>query len=170
MPTAVSDNITVFFTERQSFLRHWWWLVLSVIVLTSGVLQWRHRQSQMAPLLTASTILLLTALLVGVFALLRIDTRLDTAGASFRLFPLGWKHLPWSEVTAAYVRKYSALGEYGGWGIKGFSTRNYAYNAAGNQGIQLELSDGRRILLGTQHPVEAHRALVQLGYAASPPA
>ncbi|MBC8084006.1 MAG: hypothetical protein H7Z21_12410 [Hymenobacter sp.] len=168
MTTPLFDNHVILFTERQSFLRHWWWIVLLLIGFNAGILLPLLTQAHMAPWLAMSIVLLLGVLPVGLLALFRIDTRLDAAGVSFRMFPLGWEHVSWNEVTHAYVRQYSALGEYGGWGVKGFSTKNYAYNAAGNQGIQLELTDKRRILVGTQRPIDAQLALTQLGYTTAP--
>jgi hypothetical protein len=60
------------------------------------------------------------------------------------------------------VRAYDPLGEYGGWGLKG-SSGNRALNIAGDQGLQLELQNGQRLLLGTQRPAEVTQALHQLG-------
>ena len=42
------------------------------------------------------------------------------------------------------------------------SFRNYALNVSGNQGLQLELADGRRILLGTRRPGELRQTLEKL--------
>jgi hypothetical protein len=67
----------------------------------------------------------------------------------------------WPEVARAYLRRYDPLGEYGGWGIKGTS-QNRAYNIANEEGLQLELHNGRRLLLGTQRPTELAQALATL--------
>ena len=57
---------------------------------------------------------------------------------------------------------YSPLREYGGWGIR-YGWNGKAYNVSGNQGIQLELSEGRRVLIGTQNPPQFLAALQSLG-------
>ena len=59
------------------------------------------------------------------------------------------------------VRKYSALGEFGGWGIR-FRRGGIAYNVDGNKGLELTLQDNRKIMIGTQHPDELKSALPQL--------
>jgi hypothetical protein len=100
-----------------------------------------------------------TLLTVGVFALLRLETRLDAAGISYRFFPLSWQRLAWADVQRAEVRQYSPLAEYGGWGIRGLSGANRAYNVAGSYGLQLTLRNGHRLLLGTQQP-DALRAVL----------
>jgi len=61
------------------------------------------------------------------------------------------------------VRKYSAVSEYGGWGIKGTSN-NRALNISGNMGIQLETKEGKKILIGTHDSEEVTKVLLQLGF------
>ena len=52
--------------------------------------------------------------------------------------------------------------EYGGWGIR-YSPfgKGWAYNVRGNQGVQLELANGQRILVGSQRADELARAIGQ---------
>ena len=52
--------------------------------------------------------------------------------------------------------------EFGGWGIR-VAGDGRAYNAYGNQGVQLILTDGSRILIGTQRPDELLGALRTAG-------
>ena len=59
------------------------------------------------------------------------------------------KQVLWSDIERIYPRQYSPLAEYGGWGIRK-GRAGFAYNMSGNQGIQLELKSGKRILIGTQ--------------------
>jgi hypothetical protein len=79
------------------------------------------------------------------------------------LFPLqwAWHSQPWTDIEQAYVRAYDPLSEYGGWGLKG-TRYNRAFNISGDQGLQLVLHDGNRLLLGTQRPTEITQALSQL--------
>ena len=48
---------------------------------------------------------------------------------------------------------YSPLAEYGGWGIK-WGRSGLALNARGDRGVRLTLTDGRRVLVGSQRPEE----------------
>lgn len=69
------------------------------------------------------------------------------------------KVIPWEEVKEVFVREYSPISEYGGWGIpfvqlavsKGLAN-NRALNTRGNKGLQLVLENGKRLLIGTQVP------------------
>lgn len=73
-----------------------------------------------------------------------------------------WRFTPWAEVRRAYVRTYAPLREYGGWGIRTFGGESMAYNAWGNQGLQLILANGERLLVGTQQPAAMQQALNKL--------
>lgn len=153
------------FQERQVFIRRWWPLLLGPVVLI-GALAWLVPAKPFHVDWPAAVAGVAVLLGVGLLLTLRLETRLDAAGAHYRLFPLqwAWRLQPWPGVAQAYVRAYDPLGEYGGWGLKG-SRRNRALNISGDQGLQLELRDGTRLLLGTQRPAEITQALSQLNVA-----
>lgn len=154
------------FQERQVFIRHWWPLLL-VPVVSVATLVWlvpaKHAPPAPSDVVAGWIIAAMGALAVLLLLTLRLETRLDAAGVHYRLFPLQWRWqvCPWAEIAQAYVRPYDPLGEYGGWGLKG-PRRNRAYNISGDQGLQLVLRDGTRLLLGTQRPAEIAQALAQL--------
>jgi len=62
-------------------------------------------------------------------------------------------------IRRVYVRTYRPIREYGGWGIRIGWSGGRAYNAYGNRGVQLELTDGRKILIGSQRPEDLAAAL-----------
>ncbi|SDL02555.1 hypothetical protein SAMN04487898_11451 [Pedobacter sp. ok626] len=76
---------------------------------------------------------------------------------------LAYKHYSWDVIDKYYIRTYSPLGEYGGWGIRySMSGQGMAYNVSGNKGLQLELNNGKKILIGTNNPTELEAALTKL--------
>ena len=147
------------FAERQWLLRHWWPLLLLPMLVVPLVLWLAPKHGSQPP----GWVFAFIGLTMGLVATLVLEVRLDASGAHYRLRPLQWRwrHIAWSEVARAYLRRYDPLGEYGGWGIKGTS-QNRAYNIANDEGIQLELHNGRRILLGTQQPAAAQAAVAAL--------
>ncbi|GAB3725152.1 hypothetical protein GCM10027594_06420 [Hymenobacter agri] len=150
------------FQERQVFIRRWWPLLLVPVVVVAALL-WLLPAKPFHADWSAGVAGIAVALGVGLLLTLRLETRLDAAGAHYRLFPLQWRWQvrPWPEIAQANVRTYDPLGEYGGWGLKG-TRRNRAYSISGDQGLQLVLRDGTRLLLGTQRPAEITQALTQL--------
>jgi hypothetical protein len=147
------------FVERQWLVRYWWPLLLIPMLLVSLVV-WLAPKHGTPP---GWWVFALLGLVMALVAGLVLDVRLDATGAYYRLLPLQWhwQHVAWPEVSRAYLRRYDPLSEYGGWGIKG-TARNRAYNIANDEGLQLELRDGRRVLLGTQRPTELAQVLAQL--------
>ena len=93
----------------------------------------------------------------------KLITRIDEKGIHYRFFPFHRKprSILWSEIQTAYVRKYDAISEYGGWGFKGGFRRKKgrAINTKGNIGIQLELKNSKKLLIGTQKETEAKKVL-----------
>ncbi len=93
----------------------------------------------------------------------KLITRIDEKGIHYRFFPFHRKQksILWNEVKSAYVRQYDAISEYGGWGLKGGFRRKKgkAINTKGNIGIQLELTDSKKLLIGTQKETDAQKVL-----------
>jgi hypothetical protein len=98
------------------------------------------------------------SLLISIFVLnFRLDTQIKNDGIYVRLFPLqlSFKFFPWNSLIKCYVRKYNAVVEYGGWGWRlGLFGKGTAYNISGNEGLQLEFTNNKKLLIGTQKPEE----------------
>ena len=96
-------------------------------------------------------------------AIVRVITDVRPGQLSVRLYPFPTKLIPVSTISEASVRHYSPLGEFGGWGMRVNKRSGRAYNAYGNQGVQLVLSDGARVLIGSQQSEQLLTALRQAG-------
>ena len=86
-------------------------------------------------------------------------THVREDGLSVKLGPFGGTHIAFDEIVRAEVRQYKPLREYGGWGIRYGFGRGWAYNASGNEGVQLTLRSGKRVLIGSQRPQELLAAI-----------
>ncbi len=69
------------------------------------------------------------------------------------------RQIPFDEIETFQARSYQPIREYGGWGIKGWSSKKIAYNVKGNQGVELELINGQRIMIGSQKAEELALAI-----------
>lgn len=98
--------------------------------------------------------------LISIVAMASVSlvTRIETDAIQVGFPLLGKRTIPRSEIARAYVRQYSPIGEYGGWGYR-IGRNGKAYNTMGDQGLQLELQDGSRILIGTQRPAELRKVI-----------
>ena len=156
----------VLFREVQQFRQWWLWLLIA----PGPVVIWYRAFRQLIVGGSPLSALQLLSWLVGGVGLpillytIRLVTEVHSDGLYLRFFPFhfSFQRFPVNGIRSYEARTYSPMREYGGWGIRdGWNGK--AYNVSGNQGIQLELNEGKRILIGTQHPLEFLAALQSLG-------
>lgn len=161
----------VLFSEKQSTKPTWVWmlfLALSAIFVYTLVMQEFLNKPVGNEPASATVMWLNGGLLLLVFLLiknmlLRVEIRDD--GIYYKYSPIHrkWRMIPYTKIKSAYVRKYSAFKEYGGYGIRlGLGGKGRALNVRGNMGLQLEFVDKKsNLLLGTQKPEKLKEALKQ---------
>jgi hypothetical protein len=159
----------IFFSEKQRFTQWWLWAILFGLngLMFVGIIQqigfgkpFGTKPASDAGLLIAAAFCLGMLLLFFSF---KLETVIEKNGVYVRFYPfhLKFKHYDWSEIKNAYVRKYSPLKEFGGWGVR-FGNKGNALNMSGNQGLQLEFGNRRNLLIGTRRPDEIASALTKL--------
>jgi len=95
------------------------------------------------------------------FAMMKLVVEVRFDRLYIRFFPFTTREIMFDEITDFQARLYAPIREYGGWGIRGFSTKSHkmAYNTKGNWGVDVELTDGRTVLIGSQKANELEDAL-----------
>lgn len=95
-----------------------------------------------------------------IFLTANFETEIRKDGLYYKFFPFQFRfrHISWADVKTMELRQYRSLSEYLGWGIR-IGPSGRAYNVKGNNGLQLVLKNGRRILFGTQRPEELQQAI-----------
>ena len=156
------------FVEEQRF-NQWWLYLLLAIPLISLVLPFIFNSDDYVngdkETLTGITISLVTMVIVTMLILsIRLRTKIDENGIYYQFYPINFneKFIAWRDISKCFIRKYNPLTEYGGWGYRsGIGRRKgKALNIRGNQGIQLELKNGKKLLLGTQKDSEVEKILL----------
>ncbi len=150
------------FREEQRFRQIWiWFLILGIAALMwysafTQIIQRRPFGENPAP----NSLLIIFWVLFGLglpvlFFSIRLITEVRLDGIYIRFFPFHFssKKIAFQDLQSFEVRTYNALREYGGWGIR-YGPQGKAYNVGGNRGVQLVLTDGKRILIGSQKPEE----------------
>lgn len=162
----------VLFTERQRFKQWWLWLILlgvnglflfEVFKQVIGGQQFGDKPMSNAGLLMTTG---LTIFLSILFVNFRLDTVIKKDGIYIRFFPfhLKFKHYTWNSLTKSFVRQYSPLTEYGGWGLRlGLFGKGTAFNVSGDKGLQLEFTDNKKLLIGTSKSDELTETLNKIG-------
>jgi hypothetical protein len=153
------------YKESQHFRRNWLFFVVVMAGLIAGFPFvspfFFDASNNKMDNETFSAILFFSLLGLSVLLyLFRLDTEISQEGISARLFPIHrkFRRFAWRDLAKIEVRQYKPLSEYGGWGIR-IGRNGKAWNISGNQGIQLEFKDRKRLLIGTQNPEEVKVAL-----------
>ena len=156
------------FHETQRF-RQWWILgLIGLVVLLvwyaflSQVVFGESFGSEPAPNYIIYVIFALFGVgLPWLFHALKLVTVVESDCLKIRLFPLFSKVVTLADIKSFQVREYRPIKEYGGWGIRMSVDHGMAYTVSGNRGVQLELMDGKQLLVGSQQADRLEDALKQ---------
>ena len=150
------------FREEQSFRQTWVkWILLAVVALHLGILvaiivgqggtqpAW-DREAVVGAVSMAGSVVFLLALSWWILSI-RLVTEVHEDGLHIRFRGMFVnRHIPYQEIHRCEARTYHPILEYGGWGVRWGWRGGRAYNVSGNRGVQLELADGKRLLIGSQ--------------------
>ena len=156
----------ILFSEQQRLLPVWAWIIFDIplfcllaFFLWGMVCQvffgipFDDNSMSNKELIVTFLVLSITVLLPFIFlVVMKLETTITNNGISFRFYPihLSFKYYSWEEIENAYVREYSPMREFGGWGFKGSRDGIKAFNMSGNKGLQVDLKNGKRFLIGTK--------------------
>ena len=135
------------FYEIQQFRQIWIWLIILLIELVLLV-----------PIVSgiANIFILIIVLLFGygfpwLFYTMKLVTEVDEISIRITFTPFTEFIIPFNTIKNYEIRKYRPIWEYGGWGIR-FNRDGKAYTVKGTIGLQIELINGEKILIGTENP------------------
>lgn len=152
------------FQETQSFRNTW----MFFIILGIAVFAWYNAIQQFVygvemgsnPASDLELIILIFVfgvILPVLFYINKLETRVYEDGIYVRYFPfhLSYRKYSFDDIKNYKSITYSALKEYGGWGIRyKFRDRTKVYNVSGNSGVLLEFKDGKKLLIGSRRADE----------------
>ncbi len=159
----------VLFKEKQNIKPRWVWILFTFLLLIfiyTIVMQVFLGKPVGNEPASASVMWLNGGLLLLVFLLIKnmvllIEVRDDALYYKYSPIYRKWRKIDYDNIKKVYIRKYNAISEYGGYGIRfGISGKGRALNVRGNMGLQLEFKDDKsNLLLGTQKPKKLAKAL-----------
>ena len=116
-------------------------------------------------LITLSMLIILVVVNLLIFNS-KLETKITAREILYRYRPFvyNWKGISPRDIESAALRTYNAWKEYGGRGFKFryLGAKGRAITMGGNQGLQLQFKNGKKLLLGTQRPSELQVALRKL--------
>jgi hypothetical protein len=153
--------------EVQKFRQAWIWVIVLVIARLQWyavVEQFLHKRPFGAnPMQDIPSLIFWLIFGIGLPALLffsQLATEVRNDGIYIRFSPFHrtFRRIAFTEVKQCKVRTYHPIREYGGWGIR-VRCKEKAYNVSGDRGVQIELLNGDRLLIGSQRAEEFWRAI-----------
>lgn len=148
------------FREEQKFTQWWLWLILIGlgILLIFGmfkqlILGEKFGDNPMSDI----GLIIFCVFIYGIIALfwfMRLKTEIDQNEIRMNFFPFVKKRINWKEIKNAEIVNY---GFVGGWGIRLWTKFGTVYNTKGNIGLAIELTNGKKILIGTQKENELNK-------------
>ena len=168
-------NNNVSFCEVQQFRQVWLWVlnlstsVFLISLFGYGMLKqlvfghsWGSKPMSDTGLAIAGSLVVLLGIgLLYFFYVLKLVTEVRSDGLYIRFSPLTHQKICFKDIVYCEVRTYNPITEYGGLGIR-YGRKGKAYNVSGNRGVQLELSNGKRLLIGSQRSEELAKAIQQI--------
>ena len=162
------DNTTIpIFSETQHFRQGWIWIliILVAVIMWGLMIEQLLLNNPFGQELMPNIMLIVFWLLFGIgfpvlflFGGLHTDVRHDGIYVQFKPFHLSPRKLAFSSIARCEVRTYKAIREYGGWGIK-CGKGGLSYTVKGHKGVQLEFTDRKPLLIGSQRSEELCRAI-----------
>jgi len=151
------DHATLLFREVQQFRQPWIWMVLIVTSLSAiwAAASPFFLDSDWQAHWILHIILILFGLIFGlglplVFYVTKLVTEIRSDGLVISFYPLLFSQIkiPFKNIHSCLAVKYKPLSEYGGWGVR-LGAKGTAYNVSGDRGVQIELVNGAKILIGS---------------------
>lgn len=153
------------FKEEQKFTQRWLWLILigTGLIPLYGIYKQLILKEQFRdyPMSDSGLIILSIFMfsLIALFLFMRLKTEIDQKEIRMNFFPFVKKRISWKEVKSTEVVNY---GFVGGVGIRLWTKYGTVYNIKGNQGLAIELLNGKKLLIGTQKANELTEILKKL--------
>lgn len=160
------------FHEVQRFRQKWLQMILVAVSLCLvlpfgyGMIEqlvlghpWGDRPMADSALAIVGPLMILLGIGIPfLFYTMRLLTEVREDGIHIHFAPLSRQTVRFEDIVSWEVRTYRPIREYGGWGVR-YGRSGKAYNVSGNRGVQLKLSSGKGLLIGSQRPEELAQAI-----------
>ena len=166
----MNEQDDLIFREVQTFsstLRRLLVVLMAISVVIFAFALWETITDPKTSNTLAEVLLSIVAMTIPIAAvalifIIKLETEVRTDALYVRLYPLHLRYRIFTpqDLAEHYSRTYKPIREYGGWGIRcSFTGKGKAYNVSGNKGVQLVLTSGKKLLIGSQQPDDLAAAI-----------
>ncbi|RKE98879.1 hypothetical protein [Ichthyenterobacterium magnum] len=140
------------FVEKQKFTQWWIWLILIGLGLFTvfGIVKQLILKEPFGDKPMSNIGIIIFSIFIFGFIYftyyITLITQINNDGIKMRFVPFIKKEIKWNELKSAKIVNYGFVG----YGIRLGSTYGTVYNINGNKGLALELTNGKKFVIGTQ--------------------
>ena len=131
------------------------WLIISALILAVPLSILLYLDKPFNAVNIVLTVLLPLTLLYTLYAI-RLKTIIDPHRIRIKFFPLANRNISWDDVKSVEIVNYGLTG----WGVRKSPRWGTIYNTRGTTGLLVELKNGERLVIGTQHSEVLSRFLM----------
>ncbi len=167
--TSELGKTPALFREEQHFNQWWLWVL---VIAPAGLSWWPFVEQVIGGHPVGQNpgpdwLIWIIWILIGLglpilFGYAALIVEVSGEGIRINYRPFVRRTIVLSEIATVEARKYNAVKEYGGWGIKGWSKAKMAYNVSGSHGAEVTLRDGRSVMIGSRRADELAAAVKSL--------
>jgi len=167
--------MTGFYKEHQRFTQWWFWAIIAISTLPlvfffayglyiQLVLNepWGDQpMSDTGLIIAAVTTSLIIGGIIWLFFTAELTIEVHDRAIYYRFTPFiaQNRRIGIDELVEWEVNKFRVIADFGGYGWRKGLGGKTAYNVKGNMGLNIQLTNGKKLLLGTQKPDELRAAI-----------
>jgi len=133
-------------------------LILIVVLAITTAMAWIELGAELPERIGWALVLPILAVALTVATELRVTV--EPGALRIRFFPFTTRTIERRAIAGIEARTYRPIREYGGWGLR-FSRRGRAYSISGDRGVELTLTDGRKVMIGSRRAEALAAALLR---------
>ncbi len=151
----IHNESNIYFYESSNFWNTWLkyismpFILIPILITFIDIYQGKTSVDNIIGLIVLNLIFIVTIVLI--LFIMKLELMITDMAIKFRFFPIHIKYkiINFNEILSYNIKKYKAISEYGGWGIRYNFKKGWAYIISGNVGIQIIKTDGKHILFST---------------------
>jgi hypothetical protein len=160
------SGATELYREEQPFARTWVWIPVVIVVAVAWYFFFREMvwspEGSRAPVGLWIMFIAVGVLTPALFFSMRLIVTLNRRTFLIRMWPLYRRTVPVADIVSVEAVTYRPILEFGGWGVRySLKRRAWGYTVSGKEGVQLELANGKRILVGSKENTRLASVLEQ---------
>ena len=160
------SGATELYREEQPFARTWVWIPVTIVTMVAWYFFFREwflsPEDTKLPAALWIMFILVGVVTPALFFSMRLIVTVSRRELKVNMWPLYRRTVAVADITSVEAVTYRPIMEFGGWGVRYSLTRRaWGYTVSGKEGVQLDLANGKKVLVGSKENTRLAAALEQ---------